>query len=164
MASIASAGASLLEFDALISCGNQAEQALTSLQYSYHWAFSHLIGSGGVAVVLSLSSAVPEKAQMCSGKATSGLDRKILVIMFLTWLAERKTIFTTGKIQKDLELNSGQVTACCWMLICSLCKKFGPNCSGNLQEAIFHFNFSALLAQAEMNPGSTKSLKEKKEQ
>lgn len=134
----------------MISFGSQAEQALTSLQYPYDWAFSHLTGRGGVAVFLSLPSAVPKKAHMCSweGYIWLCLDRKVLVIMFLAWLAERKTIFTTstGKILKDLELNSGQVTACCWMLICSLYKQFGPNCSGNLQEAIFHLNFSALLA------------------
>lgn len=134
----------------MIPFGSQAEQALTTLQYPYHWAFSHLTGRGGVAVFLSLPSAVPKKAHMCSweGYIWLCLDRKVLVIMFLAWLAERKTIFTTstGKIPKDLELNSGQVTACCWMLIGSLYKQFGPNCSGNLQEAIFHLNFSALLA------------------
>lgn len=32
------------------------------MQYLYHWAFSDLIGSGGVAVFLSLSSAVPKKS------------------------------------------------------------------------------------------------------
>lgn len=47
------------------------------------------------------------------------LDRKMLVVMFLAHLYNKQW--------DDLELNSGQVTARCWMLICGLHKLFGPN-------------------------------------
>ena len=150
--------------------GTGVEQSKPSPACNTHITGRFLISWAEVvtpAVFLSLSSAVPKRAYMCSWEDYIWLclDRKMLVMMFPARLQGRKTIFTTspGKIQKDLELNSGQVTACCWMLICSLYKPFGPNCSGNLREAIFHADVSALVAQAEMNPGSTKSLKVKNE-
>lgn len=150
--------------------GTGVEQSKPSLACNTRITGCFLISWAEVvtpAVFLSPSSAVPKRAYTCSREGYIWLcwDRKMLVTMFPAWLGGRKTIFrtSTGKIQKELKFNSGQVTACCWMLICSLYKRFGPNCSGNLREAIFHVNFSALLAQAEMNPGSTKSLREKNE-
>lgn len=48
--------------------------------------FSHFTGSGGVAVFLSLSSAIPKKAQMCSGKATSGCAWTERCLSWCSWL------------------------------------------------------------------------------
>lgn len=173
LANIASVSLGLLCLSLMLCsllAGTGVEQSKPSLACDTHIIGHFLISWAEVvtpAVFLSLSSAVPKRVYVCSweGCIWLCLDRKMLVMLFPAWLAGRKTIFTTstGNIQKDLELNSGQVTACCWMLICSLYKRFRPNCSGNLWEVIFHVNFSALLAQAEMNPGTTKSLKVKNE-
>lgn len=106
---------------------SRAEQALISFQYSsftypHHWECSHLTAEVVThTVFLSLSSAVPQRAYMCSseGYIQLCLDRRMLVMMFLAHLYSKQW--------DDLELNSGQVTARCWMLICGLHKLFGPN-------------------------------------
>lgn len=167
LASISSAGAPLLDFDALISFGIKQSKPSPACNTPISGHLLTLLAVVGLEFSWAFPQLFLKKAHVFLGRLHLAVLGQKDACHNVPGLASREeTIFTTstGKIQKELELNSGQVTACCWMLICSLYKQFRPNYSGNLQETIFHLYFSALLTQTEMNPESTKSLKVKKEQ